>query len=123
MTRPEANRILHVPRRFSVADWGGTETVVVNLCREQAAAGFRPEIHTSKALCPDSFSTYGECLPIHRYGYTYPYLGLSPEEKAQMDRKGGNVLSLSLFASLLKRSDVRIYHAHALKRLGGEVLT
>jgi glycosyltransferase involved in cell wall biosynthesis len=40
-----------------------------------------------------------------------------------MDKKGGNLLSLSLFKALLKENDVRLYHAHALKRLGGTVAT
>ena len=40
-----------------------------------------------------------------------------------MDKKGGNLLSLSLFTHLLRVPDVRLFHAHALKRLGGEVRT
>ena len=40
-----------------------------------------------------------------------------------MDKKGGNLLSFSLFKSLLLEPDVRLFHAHALKRLGGEVRT
>jgi len=40
-----------------------------------------------------------------------------------MDKKGGNLLSLSLFAGLLRTPDVRLFHAHALKRLGGAVRT
>jgi glycosyltransferase involved in cell wall biosynthesis len=40
-----------------------------------------------------------------------------------MDKKGGNLLSLSLFTYLLRVPDVRLFHAHALKRLGGEVRT
>jgi glycosyltransferase involved in cell wall biosynthesis len=40
-----------------------------------------------------------------------------------MDKKGGNLLSFSLLAALCLRPGVRLFHAHALKRLGGEVLT
>jgi glycosyltransferase involved in cell wall biosynthesis len=39
-----------------------------------------------------------------------------------MDKKGGNLLSFRLFFGLCRRGDVRLFHAHALKRLGGEVL-
>jgi glycosyltransferase involved in cell wall biosynthesis len=38
-----------------------------------------------------------------------------------MDKKGGNLLSFSLLASLACASKARIFHAHALKRLGGTV--
>jgi glycosyltransferase involved in cell wall biosynthesis len=40
-----------------------------------------------------------------------------------MDKKGGNLLSLSLLRALIRQPDVRIFHAHALKRLGGTVRT
>jgi glycosyltransferase involved in cell wall biosynthesis len=40
-----------------------------------------------------------------------------------MDKKGGNLLSWSLLAGLAGARGVRVYHAHALKRLGGIVRT
>ena len=42
--------IVHVPRRFVAHEWGGTETVIAELLREQRRAGWTPEIHTSLAL-------------------------------------------------------------------------
>jgi len=95
-------RILHVPRRFVSHEWGGTETVIASLAMEQRRAGWQPEIHHS---------------------YCYPFFGLNADQKAQMDKKGGNLLSLPLFASLATARGVRVFHAHALKRLGGEVFT
>ena len=47
---PKANRVIHVPRRFVADEWGGTETVIAELLREQRRAGWAPEIHTSLAL-------------------------------------------------------------------------
>jgi glycosyltransferase involved in cell wall biosynthesis len=64
-----------------------------------------------------------EGVPIFRYGYAYPFLGLTASQRKSMDKKGGNLISLPLFAALLQANDVRLFHAHALKRLGGEVLT
>lgn len=116
------NRVIHVPRRFVAHEWGGTETVIAELLREQRRAGLRPEIHTSLALSDTRQETWNE-LEIHRYPYCYPFFGLSVAQKAAMDKKGGNLLSWSLFRALRARPGVRLYHAHALKRLGGEVFT
>lgn len=117
-----ATRILHTPRRFAIDEWGGTESVVLNLCREQRRQGYDPEIHTSRALAPTSRETWRD-IPIRRYRYLYPFLGLSRSEKHSLDKKGGNLLSLDLFFHLLKARNVRIFHAHVLKRMGGAVLT
>ena len=116
------SRILHVPRRFATDEWGGTESVIYNLCKQQQARGLQPEIHTSQALAPTRSESW-RGIPVHRYRYCYPFLGLNPEEIRALDKKGGNLLSLDLFFHLLAARDVRIYHAHVLKRMGGAVLT
>ncbi|HEX4085295.1 MAG TPA: glycosyltransferase family 4 protein [Chthoniobacteraceae bacterium] len=115
-------RILHVPRRFVAHEWGGTETVLAELASQQQAHGYSPEIHTSLALS-DLGKEIIRGIPVRRYGYCYPFFGLSEQQRSQLDRKGGNLVSLGLFASLVRAKHVRIFHAHTLKRLGGEVLT
>lgn len=117
-----ASTIIHVPRRFVSHEWGGTETVVTEIARQQIAAGLSPKIITSMALAHEARETL-HGIPVERHGYCYPFFGLSAADKAAMDKKGGNLLSLSLFKALLKEDDVRLYHAHALKRLGGTVAT
>lgn len=119
---PAPARIIHVPRRFTVDEWGGTETVIARLLEQQLKQGLAPEIHTSLALSRVRRETW-QGIPIRRYGYIYPFLGLDAAQRHQMDKKGGNLLSFSLFGALCLRPGVRLYHAHALKRLGGEVLT
>ena len=115
-------RVLHVPRRFATDEWGGTESVVYNLCKQQRDLGLTPEIHTSRALSPLPREVWRD-IPIRRYRYCYPFLGLSRDDIRALDKKGGNLLSLDLFIHLLAARDVRIYHAHVLKRMGGAVLT
>ncbi|MBX3748959.1 MAG: glycosyltransferase family 4 protein [Opitutaceae bacterium] len=115
-------RVIHVPRRFTADEWGGTETVIARLLEQQLRQGLAPEIHTSLALSRVRRETW-QGIPIRRYGYTYPFFGLNAAQRHQMDKKGGNLLSFSLFGALCLRPGVRLYHAHALKRLGGEVLT
>ena len=116
------SRILHIPRRFALDEWGGTESVIYNLCKQQQACGRQPEIHTSRALAPIPHEIWRN-IPIHRYRYCYPFLGLSRAQIHALDKKGGNLLSLDLFWHLLAARNVRIYHAHVLKRMGGAVLT
>jgi glycosyltransferase involved in cell wall biosynthesis len=120
--KPSPSRILHVPRRFTEADWGGTETVLANLLLAQAAAGWRPEIHTSLALSSTPRELW-RGLPVRRYRYCYPFFGLTSAQKLALDKKGGNLLSLSLLAGLTAARGVRLYHAHTLKRVGGTVRT
>lgn len=114
-------RIVHVPRRFALSDWGGTEAVVTQLCLAQRAMGLHPEIHTSMALAPTAQEAW-RGIPIHRYPHRYPFFGLSPNDILQLDRKGGNLLSLPLYRALSKLRDTRIFHAHVTKRMGGAVL-
>lgn len=122
MTAPSANRILHVPRRFVAEEWGGTETVILEISRQQQRAGWQPSVYTSLALAARRDEWIGG-VPVRRFPYCYPFFGLTPADKAAMDKKGGNLLSWSLLWALLRAPDVRLFHAHSLKRLGGEVRT
>lgn len=117
-----ARTIIHVPRRFVAHEWGGTETVVLEISKQQRAAGFNPVIITSMALAERNHDEIGG-IPVDRYPHLYPFFGLSAADRAAMDKKGGNLLSLSLLRALIRQPDVRLYHAHALKRLGGSVRT
>lgn len=114
--------IVHIPRRFVAHEWGGTETVVLEIAKQQRAAGLHPLIITSMALAERAQDEVAG-IPVHRYAHTYPFFGLSAADRAAMDKKGGNLLSLPLLRALIREPDVRIFHAHALKRLGGIVRT
>ena len=83
--RPD--RILHVPRRFVTHEWGGTETVIASLAQEQLRQGWRPEVHTSLALTTTPREEWNG-VPVRRYRYCYPFVGLSAAQKLQMDKKG-----------------------------------
>ena len=122
MSDTSRSRILHVPRRFAAEEWGGTETVILEIARQQQRAGASPQVFTSMALATRREETIGG-IPVKRFPYCYPFFGLSRADRATLDKKGGNLLSFSLFKSLLAQSEVRLFHAHALKRLGGEVRT
>ena len=114
--------IVHVPRRFVSEEWGGTETVVLQTCLQQQMAGEEPVIYTSMALSSRR-SEVMQGVPVERFSYCYPFFGLTSDEKKALDKKGGNLLSLPLFNALLNVPNVRLYHAHTLKRVGAVVRT
>jgi glycosyltransferase involved in cell wall biosynthesis len=113
-------RIIHVPRRYTADEWGGTETVIQEISRQQQKDGWVPEIHTSKALDPTAEESIAG-IPVRRYDYCYPFFGLSADAKHAMDKKGGNLLSYRLHRAFMAMNDVRVFHAHALNRIGGHV--
>ena len=116
------NRILHVPRRSVAEEWGGVETVVLELSRQQQQHGLHPEIVTSMALATSRRDQI-EGVPVLRFPYFYPYFGLTESARMALDKKGGNLVSWSLLYYLFRAQGVRLFHAHALKRLGAEVRT
>ena len=66
-------KIAHIVRRFSFAEWGGTESVVWHVARQQKAQGLTPEILCTAAL--DKAGTeVVEGITIRRVPYFYPYL-------------------------------------------------
>jgi glycosyltransferase involved in cell wall biosynthesis len=115
-------QIIHVPRRFVAHEWGGTETVIAEIARQQQAAGYAPKIVTSMALAKTKREEIAG-IPVERHRYCYPFFGLTAADRAALDKKGGNLLSLPLLASLMGQRNVRLFHAHSLKRLGATVAT
>ena len=117
-----ALKTLQVPRRFVTNEWGGTETVILKTSQVMLRAGHEASIHTSLALSSQERETL-QGVDVQRYDYGYPFWGLAEQDVRDMDRKGGNLLSLSLLHGLLREQDVDNLHAHSGKRLGGIVRT
>ena len=113
---------IQVPRRLVASAWGGTETTVVQTSRALKQAGHPTRIFTSRALSTRDVDVVDD-VDVRRFPYFYPFLGLSREEEAEMDRKGGNLVSLSLLRALLQEPGVDLLHAHTGKRMGGIVRT
>ncbi|MDX8412415.1 MAG: glycosyltransferase family 4 protein [Mariprofundaceae bacterium] len=115
-------KIIQVPRRFVADEWGGTETTILQSCRSLNAMSNHCEIYTTLALS-DTRAEQIQGVSIRRFPYCYPFFGLSDEAIVDMDKKGGNLLSLSLLWGLRKAAGVDVLHAHTGKRLGGIVRT
>ena len=115
-------RSIQVPRRFVAGEWGGTETTILQSSRALTASGHPARIFTSLALSETRRETLHD-VEVQRFPYCYPFLGLSRDARVEMDKKGGNLFSLSLLWSLLREPGIDLLHAHSGKRLGGIVRT
>ena len=56
-------KVAHIVRRFSRAEWGGTETVVAALAREQRARG-----HDPRVFCTDALQDGADAARVARFG-------------------------------------------------------
>lgn len=98
------------------------ETVVFKISAELANRGFE-----FKVLCPringipEKSAIHG--IPVERFKYSYPYLGLKQEMRALMDRDGGSFLSFNALWRLLREKPLDLIHCHSSSRLGGIALT
>lgn len=111
--------IPQVIRRMSISDWGGTESVVLNTTRHLRKNNVLSEILATQAMDTRSESVY-EGVPLKRFPYFYPYLGLSQQGKSQLDRKGGNPMAPAL-VRYLKNHQPQLIHGHSMQRMAGMV--
>ncbi len=113
-------RIIHVARRFTPASWGGTETVIAALVKEQLLMGHQAELLCTAALDrPGSETACG--VPVRRFPYTYARIPCPAGVRAALDRKGGNPLSPRLLAALLSAPRTDVFHCHTMQRLAAHV--
>ncbi|MFY9975498.1 MAG: glycosyltransferase, partial [Chromatiaceae bacterium] len=115
-------KIVQIPRRFVTHEWGGTETTILQTSRALQQAGHQVSIFTSLALS-DRREEQIQGVPVRRFPYSYPFFGLTADDRRDMDKKGGNLLSLSLLLGLVREPGVDVLHAHTGKRVGGIVRT
>ncbi len=109
-------------RRFTLDQWGGTESSVLNISRHLEMRGIESIIYST-----DMFESAGhdeiDGVEVQRYRYSFPWFQLSEQEKMEMALRGGSPLSLPLFFSLLKEKDLSLIHTHVQDRLGGMART
>jgi len=115
-------KIIQVPRRFVASEWGGTETTILQTSRALRAGNHDVRIFTSLPLSDQRRETI-QGVPVRRFTYTYPFIGLIAQDRQDMDKKGGNMLSLPLLWALAREPGVDLIHAHTGKRVGGIVRT
>ncbi len=113
-------RVAHVIRRFTFEEWGGTENVVWHTARALRNRGVDAEILATAALSHPGDEVI-EGVPVRRYPYCYPYLGLTSDGRAALDKKGGNPWSRALKKALI-RGRYDLIHAHSGGRIAGIAL-
>lgn len=113
-------KTIQVPRRFVREEWGGTETVILETSKRLNRQG-----HPTKIFCANTLATTDseemDGISIQRFPYFYPYFGLHPNARAQLDKKGGNLFSWQLLRALQNEKNIDILHLHTGKRVGGIV--
>ena len=113
-------KIAHVVRRFSFDEWGGTESVVWHIAKQQKAQGLQPEILCTAALNKVGTETVDGII-IRRYPYFYPYIPMPGKDKLALDKKGGNPFSPQLI-KVLRDGKYDIFHIHAGARLANSAM-
>jgi glycosyltransferase involved in cell wall biosynthesis len=109
---------LQIVRRVVPGEWGGIETVVINTARRLPTFGFSASVLATRALASsDHDDVFG--VPVRRFDYFYPVLGLTQAERLALDAKGGNPVSMPLYRALLSWPDPAVVHVHTAGRLAG----
>lgn len=108
-------KIAHLVRRFTFDEWGGTETVVWNIAKNQRKLGVSPEILTTSALSHPGEELREE-IRIRRFSYWYPYFPMPRETALILDKKGGNPIAPPLL-NAVRNGDFDLIHIHCGGRL------
>lgn len=111
-------RSVQLARRFAPADWGGTETVILETSRRLIERGCATEILCTNATDPRPFEVI-DGVPVTRLPYFYPYFGLGEAARQRLDKKGGSPFSFQLLARLASTPNLDLIHCHAGNRIGG----
>ena len=113
-------KIAHIVRRFTFSEWGGTESVVWHIAKQQKAQGLQPEILCTAALDKVGMEVV-DGITIRRFSYLYPYFPMPEKDRLALDKKGGNPFSPELMKALQK-GKFDIFHIHAGGRLANYTL-
>ncbi len=111
-------RTVQLARRFVRDDWGGAETVIFETSKRMLSLGHDTEVVCTLATARGVSDNF-EGLPVRRYPYFYPYIGLGNEAKKILDRKGGNPFSFALLRALQGMPELDLIHLHGGNRIGG----
>jgi len=112
-------RTAHILRKYDPLEWGGTETAVLRLLDGLRALGVESAVHCPRLKAAAGCDPFAESgFEVRRFKSFLPVLGISREQREQLVRWGGNVMSFELFWQLAGGAP-DVIHTHALNRLAG----
>lgn len=113
-------RVAHLLRKYDPSEWGGTESVMLQLTTELAGRGVESVVYapriSSGGAAPGPLEAAG--CTVRRFRACVPIWGISSERRRQMVAVGGNMVSFGLAGSLWAEKGIDVIHSHALGRLG-----
>ena len=110
--------IVQLAKRFVREDWGGEEAVIFETGKRLLNLGYSTKVFCTMASAATDIEDV-DGLPVRRFPYFYPYIGLTEEAKEQLDRKGGSPFSFALMKSLRNQPELALVHLHTIGLLGG----
>ncbi len=114
-------KVIHVIRKFEPAEWGGTETFLVNLVRELAPLGWMSEVHAPLEPGTDGTELERAGATFRTFRASYPVLGLDAEGRKRLVASGGNLVTPGELWRLTVDRRASLFHVHTTRRLGGVV--
>lgn len=112
-------KVVHVLRKYNPHEWAGTETALQRLIcglkeHEITSVVYCPALHPPPTFDPLAEDGYS----VKRYNACVPIWGIPSEQKSQMIKLGGNLMSFDLPFYILQEQNAGIIHSHTLGRIG-----
>src|SRR4051812_33035244 len=106
---------VHILRKYDPAEWGGTETALLQLCTGLAGQEVKSTVYCPRiphGLATNPLAESG--CTIKHFTAHVPVLGITPEEKCRQIALGGNLVSFDLIHALCREKEVALIHTHTL---------
>jgi glycosyltransferase involved in cell wall biosynthesis len=116
-------RVAHLLRKCDPAEWGGSEAAIERLCQGLQKHGVDSVIYCPRLDYDLPHEPWEHIACVRRFRAVIPVWGLRSEQRRQMIRLGGNLMSFELVGQLWREPNLKLIHAHALGRVGGIGLT
>jgi glycosyltransferase involved in cell wall biosynthesis len=113
-------KVLHLLRKYNPAEWGGTETAILQLLES-----LRDEAIESVVFAPtiDDVPEYDPLTDagfiVKRFRSFLPVWGIGQVQRRQLVSIGGNLMSFDALWGLWREPRVSVVHVHTLGRVGG----
>lgn len=111
-------RTIQLAKRVVRDDWGGTETVILETARRLVEKGHPSEVFCTIASA-DCTEEELKGVRVRRFSSFYPFIGLKPDARELLDKKGGSPISFPMMRALQREPELDLIHLHTGNRLGG----